>query len=87
MSRLIVVSNRVNAPKSKGDAPVGGLAVAISAALREYTGFWFGWSGHTTESFTGEVETRTTEGAWDNSLLENAASGVVPTAASGVKSN
>ena len=34
MSRLIVVSNRVNAPEKKGDAPAGGLAVALSAAER-----------------------------------------------------
>ena len=58
MSRLIVVSNRVNAPEKKGDAPAGGLAVALSAALREYSGFWFGWSGQTTDHFTGEIRTR-----------------------------
>ena len=58
MSRLIVVSNRVNAPESKGRAPAGGLAVALSAALREYSGFWFGWSGQTSETFTGEIERR-----------------------------
>ncbi|MGA0602665.1 alpha,alpha-trehalose-phosphate synthase (UDP-forming) [Caulobacter sp. KR2-114] len=57
MSRLIVVSNRVNPPEKRGDAPAGGLAVAIAAALREYSGFWFGWSGQTTEGFTGEVKT------------------------------
>ena len=61
MSRLIVVSNRVNAPEKKGDAPAGGLAVALSAALREYSGFWFGWSGQTTETFTGEIKTRTVD--------------------------
>ena len=58
MSRLIVVSNRVNAPEKPGEAPAGGLAVALSAALREYSGFWFGWSGETIETFTGEVHTR-----------------------------
>jgi trehalose 6-phosphate synthase len=61
MSRLIVVSNRVNAPEKKGEAPAGGLAVALSAALREYSGFWFGWSGQTTDVFTGEIETRTVD--------------------------
>jgi trehalose 6-phosphate synthase len=45
MSRLIVVSNRVNPPENRNDRSTGGLAVAISAALREYSGFWFGWSG------------------------------------------
>jgi trehalose 6-phosphate synthase len=58
MSRLIVVSNRVTAPESKTRAPSGGLAVALSAALREYSGFWFGWSGRTIETFTGEIERR-----------------------------
>jgi trehalose 6-phosphate synthase len=58
MSRLIVVSNRVTAPEKKGEAPAGGLAVALSAALREYSGFWFGWSGKTTDTFTGEIHTR-----------------------------
>jgi trehalose 6-phosphate synthase len=59
MSRLIIVSNRVSAPRSQGAAPAGGLAVALAAALREYSGFWFGWSGRTTESFTGSIETET----------------------------
>jgi len=58
MSRLIVVSNRVNAPESRTKAPAGGLAVALCAALREYSGFWFGWSGRTTETFTGDIERR-----------------------------
>ncbi len=26
--------------------------------MREYSGFWFGWSGETTEHFTGELSTR-----------------------------
>ena len=58
MSRLIVVSNRVSAPERRGEGPAGGLAVALSAALRKYTGFWFGWSGKTVETFTGELHTR-----------------------------
>ena len=58
MSRLIVVSNRVSAPQKRGEGPAGGLAVALSAALREYTGFWFGWSGKTVETFNGEVHTQ-----------------------------
>jgi trehalose 6-phosphate synthase len=57
MSRLIVVSNRVSAPQKRGEGPAGGLAVALSAALRKYTGFWFGWSGRTVETFNGEVYT------------------------------
>lgn len=61
MSRLIVVSNRVSVPETHGAAPAGGLAVALSAALREYSGFWFGWSGETVEAYTGAVNTRTVE--------------------------
>jgi trehalose 6-phosphate synthase len=57
MSRLIVISNRVAAPKPEGEGGAqGGLAVALSAALREYQGLWFGWSGRTVEEFTGEIE-------------------------------
>ncbi|MDO8323708.1 MAG: alpha,alpha-trehalose-phosphate synthase (UDP-forming) [Phenylobacterium sp.] len=62
MSRLIVVSNRVNAPTGKGDETVGGLAMALSAALREYSGLWFGWSGKTTDKFTGELNVERCDG-------------------------
>ena len=62
MSRLIVVSNRVNPPGGLGEESVGGLAVALAAALREYTGLWFGWSGKTREKFDGELSIRTVEG-------------------------
>jgi trehalose 6-phosphate synthase len=56
MSRLIVVSNRVSAPKDPAEGSAGGLAMALSAALRKYDGLWFGWSGATTEQFTGELQ-------------------------------
>lgn len=59
MSRLIVVSNRVNPPpgpeSGDGEGSVGGLAMALAAALREYSGIWFGWSGKTTPQFTGQL--------------------------------
>jgi trehalose 6-phosphate synthase len=55
MSRLIVVSNRVNPPSGTGEESVGGLAMALAAALREYSGVWFGWSGRTTPVFTGQL--------------------------------
>jgi trehalose 6-phosphate synthase len=45
LSRLIVISNRVSAPKPEQPAAQGGLAVALTAALRESDGIWFGWSG------------------------------------------
>jgi trehalose 6-phosphate synthase len=55
MGRLIVVSNRVQAPTDAGVGSTGGLAMALAAALREYSGVWFGWSGETVAAFTGEV--------------------------------
>jgi trehalose 6-phosphate synthase len=55
MRRLIVVSNRVSPPDDGSAGSQGGLAMAISAALREYSGVWFGWSGASTPSFTGQI--------------------------------
>lgn len=55
MSRLIVVSNRVAAPTTSHSGAQGGLAVALSSALREAGGIWFGWSGEVTEEFTGQL--------------------------------
>ncbi|MBA4794727.1 alpha,alpha-trehalose-phosphate synthase (UDP-forming) [Phenylobacterium sp.] len=62
MSRLIVVSNRVNPPAGKGEESVGGLAMALAAALREYSGIWFGWSGRTAPAFSGQLAMRRIEG-------------------------
>jgi len=45
--RLVVVSNRL-AVVREGEAPVGGLAVAVHAALKDQGGIWFGWSGEVT---------------------------------------
>jgi trehalose 6-phosphate synthase len=61
MNRLIVISNRVSAPGGKPGAQ-GGLAVAFSAALREYSGIWFGWSGERTDEFTGQINFERSEG-------------------------
>ncbi|HQS95969.1 MAG: trehalose-6-phosphate synthase [Novosphingobium sp. 16-62-11] len=58
MSRLIVVSNRVSA----GGGAQGGLAVALSAALRANGGIWFGWSGEVTDEFTGHINFQRTDG-------------------------
>jgi trehalose 6-phosphate synthase len=55
MSRLIVVSNRIAPPAPEGASSQGGLAMAISAALREYSGVWFGWSGQSTTQYTGQI--------------------------------
>jgi trehalose 6-phosphate synthase len=55
MSRLIVISNRVAAVKGQLSSAQGGLAVALTAALRDFRGIWFGWSGELTEDFTGHI--------------------------------
>lgn len=55
MSRLIVVSNRVSARQAETGSSQGGLSMAVSAALREYSGIWFGWSGESTSAWTGDV--------------------------------
>ena len=58
MSRLIVISNRVSA----GGGAQGGLAVALTAALREHGGIWFGWSGKETATFTGHIDFQREDG-------------------------
>ncbi len=60
MSRLIVISNRVSAPTADQPGALGGLAVALTAALREADGIWFGWSGETGD--TGELKFKTYDG-------------------------
>jgi len=55
MARLIVVSNRVQPPGDGGEGSVGGLAMALAAALREHSGVWFGWSGQITPEYTGQI--------------------------------
>jgi len=55
MSRLIVISNRVAAATGGDAGAQGGLAVALTSALRESGGLWFGWSGEQTDSFTGQI--------------------------------
>ena len=53
MTRLIIVSNRVQAPLDPSDSSAGGLAMALSAALRTHEGFWFGWSGEISDEDEG----------------------------------
>ncbi|PWG62481.1 alpha,alpha-trehalose-phosphate synthase (UDP-forming) [Spiribacter halobius] len=43
-ARLVVVSNRVPNPRAS-QPQAGGLAVALSGALRRRGGLWFGWDG------------------------------------------
>ena len=62
MARLVVVSNRVSALGDEGAASVGGLAMALSAALREHSGVWFGWSGDTAEESTRQIRIRNVGG-------------------------
>ncbi|WP_246034419.1 alpha,alpha-trehalose-phosphate synthase (UDP-forming) [Qipengyuania marisflavi] len=50
-------------PKARGVAGAqGGLAGALNAALKKYTGVWFGWSGEEVDEHTGEISTQTTDG-------------------------
>lgn len=49
MKRLVVISNRCNIPR-KGPTP-GGLAVALTSAVRERGGVWFGWDGNVSEDY------------------------------------
>ncbi|MBR0641484.1 alpha,alpha-trehalose-phosphate synthase (UDP-forming) [Plastoroseomonas hellenica] len=44
MARLVIVSNRVPPPHTRG-AQAGGLTVALKDALRRREAMWFGWSG------------------------------------------
>ncbi|WP_026325708.1 alpha,alpha-trehalose-phosphate synthase (UDP-forming) [Sphingomonas sp. Mn802worker] len=60
--RLIVISNRVSAPKGSTSGAQGGLAVALAAALRENGGIWFGWSGEVTEHYTGQIDFQRNQG-------------------------
>ena len=63
MGRLIVISNRVSAPKPRSaEGAQGGLAVALLAALQESRGLWFGWSGERIDRFTGEIHRQTHDG-------------------------
>ena len=57
MARLVIVSNRVALPRDRG-LKAGGLAVALTEALEEEGGLWFGWSGAVVE--TAQLEPRTT---------------------------
>jgi trehalose 6-phosphate synthase len=62
MPRLIVISNRVAMPKDPGSATAGGLTMALAAALQEYKGLWFGWSGRTAETFDPQPDLTETSG-------------------------
>lgn len=56
-----MVSNRVSVPGN--DAPPGGLAVGVLAALRgPQGGVWFGWSGNTADKPSLEGEVREKDG-------------------------
>lgn len=62
MSRLIAISNRVQAAQAGENSNRGGLAVALSAALRTSNGIWFGWSGEQTDEFSGQITFRREDG-------------------------
>jgi trehalose 6-phosphate synthase len=59
MSRLVVVSNRVAVPEARGAAGAqGGLAGALSSALKKHGGIWFGWSGQEIDTYSGDISVR-----------------------------
>jgi len=62
VGRLIVISNRVSPPADAAAGQEGGLAMALAAALRQYSGIWFGWSGQTTPAFTGQISVKRAAG-------------------------
>lgn len=62
MPRLIAVSNRVPTETEGDHADHSALGVALTSALRETNGFWFGWSGAETASFTGQITFRRSDG-------------------------
>jgi len=63
MTRLVVISNRVAVPKARGVAGAqGGLAGALNAALKDYGGLWFGWSGQESEDRTGNINMQRGDG-------------------------
>jgi len=55
-NRLVVVSNRVAVPTSRGaEGAQGGLSGALNAALEERGGLWFGWSGEEADESAAEI--------------------------------
>ncbi len=61
MGRLIVVSNRVPAPRERGQL-AGGLAIGLKEALTDQDAMWFGWSGATDAVATPREATVETAG-------------------------
>ncbi|HIJ64257.1 MAG TPA: alpha,alpha-trehalose-phosphate synthase (UDP-forming) [Rhodospirillaceae bacterium] len=68
MGRLVVVSNRVALP-DESSSRAGGLAVALTEALRHYGGLWFGWSGRIGQQSGGTPQV-TQEGAVTYATLD-----------------
>jgi trehalose 6-phosphate synthase len=60
LARLVIVSNRVPTPRSRG-AQAGGLAVVLKEAAPPGT-MWFGWSGSQTARTSTEPRVATSQG-------------------------
>ena len=56
MSRLVVVSNRVELPQADDNGSRGGLSVAVLSSLRDDGGLWFGWSGEVSRGKASEPQ-------------------------------
>ena len=58
MARLVMVSNRLLAPRERGSR-AGGLAIALREALQRQGGLWFGWSGEVVDAPSATARTTT----------------------------
>ena len=59
----------MSTPKARGDeVSQGGLAVALSAALRQLGGIWLGWSGETVEEFSGAIREQSADGVTTSTI-------------------
>jgi trehalose 6-phosphate synthase len=58
LARLVMVSNRLLAPRERVSR-AGGLAIALRDALQREGGIWFGWSGEVVDSPSGSARTTT----------------------------
>lgn len=69
MRRLVIVSNRVPAPKERS-AVAGGLAVAVRDAMARRRKLWFGWSGRTIDGPTRMLPALTRVGWADLATID-----------------
>jgi trehalose 6-phosphate synthase len=69
MSRVVVVSNRVQVPRA-GTPAAGGLAVALNGLLEHKGGMWFGWSGRVDPAAADQEAAVTRQGDIDYATID-----------------